>query len=84
MTGSILYAAHRAFQRIGQCFTSSGDDLIIQRIRSREAWAKWQRRVADELAAARAKHQPIRPIQQRQTQTLHAALAAKPNHGAHA
>ncbi len=82
MFGELLFAAHKAFQAVGQFFASSEDDPIIQRIRSREAWAKWQRQVQDAKAAARAKHGRIREIERRQTQTLHAALAANRQHGA--
>lgn len=80
--GNLLYRLHVAFQSFGQWFASADDDLIVQRIRSREAWAKWQRQVRDAKAAARAKHGRIREIERRQTQTLHAALAANRNHGA--
>lgn len=80
--GNLLYRLHVALQAFGQWVTSPGDDPVIQRIQSARAYARWQAQVRADKAAARAKHGRIREIERRQTQTLHAALAANRQHGA--
>lgn len=82
MMGQLLYGAHVVIQRIGQWFADAEDDAAVRRIRSREAYARWQAQVRADKAAARAKHGRIREIERRQTETLHAALAANRQHGA--
>lgn len=82
MFGTALYHAHRAFQAIGQWFSTPNDDPIIQRLYSARAYAKWQAQVKAQIKAAQGKHGRVSQIRERQTQTLHAALAANRQQGA--
>lgn len=74
LIGPAVYRAHRAIQAVGAWFDCGTSDPTIQRLQSRRAWHRFQNRVRAEREAARVKHAPVEPINERQQAAVIAAL----------